>query len=305
MRVVVFGGSGTVGAPLLRELAREHSVTAVSRSERADDGGVAWARADAGERDQVERALEGAEVVYYLVHSLGQDDFEERDRRNAENVAAAAAAAGVRQIVYLGGLGDDSPDLSEHLRSRRETGELLAAGPVPVTTLQAAVVIGRGSAGFETIVSLIDRLPAMIMPRWGSVPTQPIALRDVVRYLAGVCGREETFGKTYDVGGPEVVSYREMIERVGRIRGKQRPILQVPVLSPRLSSLWLALVTPVTAGVARPLVDGLRNETVMREDSIRRLVPFEPTPFDEAVRLALSGEPGGSSSASGRPSTTS
>ena len=305
MRVVVFGGSGTVGEPLLRELAAEHEVVAVSRSERTGGDGVEWARADVGRRDEVEGVLERADVVYYLVHSLGQDDFEERDRRGAENVARAAEAAGVRQIVYLGGLGDDSPDLSEHLRSRRETGEALASGSVPVTTLQAAVVIGRGSAGFETIVSLIDRLPAMIMPRWGSVPTQPIALRDVVRYLAGVCGREEAFGKTYDVGGPEVVSYREMIERVGRIRGKERPIVQVPVLSPRLSSLWLALVTPVTAGVARPLVDGLRNETVMREDSIRRLVPFEPTPFDEAVRLAFSDEPGGPSSASGPPSKTS
>ena len=287
MRVVVFGGSGTVGGELLKELARDHEVTAVSRRDRRDDGGIRWVKADVGSRDSVARAVEGAQVVYYLVHSLGQDDFEERDRAGAANVAAAAEAGGASQIVYLGGLGDDSPELSEHLRSRRETGEILARGSVPVTTLQAAVVIGPGSTGFETIVSLVDRLPAMVMPRWGSVPTQPIALRDVVRYLAGVCGREETFGKTYDVGGPEVLSYREMVVRVARIRGRRRPIVQVPVLTPRLSSLWLALVTPVTADVARPLIDGLRNETVMREDAIRKLIPFEPTPFDDAVRIAL------------------
>ena len=287
MRVVVFGASGTVGGPLLDELAREHEVTAVSRRARDDAGGVRWVEADVGKRGDVDRALAGAEVVYYLVHSLGQDDFEERDRRNAENVARAAEEAGARQIVYLGGLGDDSPDLSGHLRSRRETGELLAGGSVPVTSVQAAVVIGPGSAGFETIVSLVDRLPAMIMPRWVSVPTQPIALRDVVRYLVGVCGVEAAFGKTYDVGGPDVLSYREMVERVARIRGRRRPIVEVPVLTPALSSLWLALVTPVTSKVARPLVDGLRNETVVRDDSIRALVPFEPTPFDEAVRIAL------------------
>lgn len=287
MRVVVFGGSGTVGGELLKELAGDHEVTAVSRRDRDNEDGIRWVKADVGTRDSVGQALDGAQVVYYLVHSLGQDDFEERDRTGAENIAAAAEAAGASQIVYLGGLGDDSPELSEHLRSRRETGELLAAGSVPVTTLQAAVVIGPGSTGFETMVSLVDRLPAMVMPRWGSVPTQPIALRDVVRYLAGVCGREETFGKTYDVGGPEVLSYREMIVRVGRIRGRRRPIIEVPVLTPRLSSLWLALVTPVTADVARPLIDGLRNETVMREDSIRKLIPFEPTSFDDAVRMAL------------------
>ena len=148
-------------------------------------------------------------------------------------------------------------------------------------------MVGEGSAAFETVVALVDRLPVMIAPRWVSTPTQPVALEDAVRYLAGVAGREEGFGETYDVGGPEVMTYREMIERVARLRGKRRTIIEVPVLTPFLSSLWLHLITPVGASVARPLVEGLRNPTVARDERIRELVPFEPTPFDEAASDAL------------------
>ena len=149
------------------------------------------------------------------------------------------------------------------------------------------MVVGADSAAFETILALVDRLPAMVCPRWVSTPTQPIAIDDVVRYLAAVCGREECFGESYDVGGPEVMTYREMIERIGRIRGRRTLIVEVPVLTPRLSSYWLHLVTPVGASVARPLIEGLRNATVVRDDRIRQLVPFEPTPFEAAVRGAL------------------
>ena len=156
-----------------------------------------------------------------------------------------------------------------------------------MTTLRAAVVVGRGSAGFETIVALVDRLPVMVAPRWVSTPTQPIALDDIVRYLAGVASLPETVGETFDVGGPEVMTYREMIERVGRLRGRRPLIVEVPVLSPRLSSLWLHLVTPVRAGVARPLVEGLRNPTVAREDRIRSLLPIQLTAFDDAARAVL------------------
>jgi uncharacterized protein YbjT (DUF2867 family) len=149
------------------------------------------------------------------------------------------------------------------------------------------MVVGPGSAAFETIRALVDRLPAMVCPRWVSTPTQPIALRDVVAYLAGVCGSDAALGRAFDVAGPEVMTYRGMIERIARVRGKRLPIVEVPVLSPRLSSWWLHLVTPVNASVARPLVDGLKTPTVAREDAIRELVPIEPTPFDDAVRLAL------------------
>ncbi len=287
MNVVVFGASGTIGGPLLAELASEHDVVAVSRNERRDAGDVTWKMADATDRDSVARVLEGVDVAYYLVHSLGSADFEEQDLRAAETTAREAERAGVMQLVYLGGLGDDSADLSAHLRSRRETGKRLASTSVPVTTLRAAMVVGRGSAAFETIVALVDRLPAMVTPRWVSTRTQPIALPDVIAYLSGVCGLEPALGGQYDVGGPEVMTYREMIERIARLRGKHPIIVEVPVLTPRLSSLWLHLVTPVRAGVARPLIEGLRNETVAYDDQIRRLLPIELTPFDVAAREAL------------------
>ena len=287
MKVVVFGATGTIGRPLVDALAQEHDVTAVSRRVHSVGDGVTWAVADAKDADSVARVLEGADVAYYLVHSLGAADFEAEDLKAAETTAQAAERAGVRQLVYLGGLGDDSPDLSAHLRSRRETGRRLASTSVPVTTLRAAIVIGRDSAAFETIVSLVDRLPAMITPRWVSTRTQPIALEDVVAYLAGVCGREEAVGQELDAGGPEVMTYREMMERIAVLRGKRPFIVEVPVLTPYLSSLWLHVVTPVKAGIARPLIEGLRNETVAHDDRIRELVPIELTPFDVAVREAL------------------
>ena len=291
MRVAVVGATGVVGRARGPALARAHDVVAVSRGAGGSPlDRVHWTAADATRRSELEPALRGADVVYHLVHSLGAKDFEERDRLAADSVAAAAEAAGARQIVFLGGLGDDGDHLSDHLRSRAETGRRLAAGSVPVTTVRSAVVVGRGSAAFETIVALVDRLPAMICPRWVTTRTQPIALADVVRYLAGVAGREEAFGAAYDAAGPEVMTYREMIERVARLRGRRPLIVEVPFLTPRLSSLWLHLVTPVKAGVARPLVDGLRNETVAGDETIRALVPFRLTPFDEAARDAVAGE---------------
>ena len=285
MKVTVFGSTGVVGRALL-PLLDEHDVTAVSRSQR-DEPGARWIVADAATGEGITEALEGAEVVYYLVHSLGSRDFEEQDRAAAENVAREAAAAGVEQIVYLGGLGADNPDASSHLRSRRETGERLASAGVPVTTLRAAMIVGKGSAAFETILGLVKRLPVMITPSWVSTPTQPLALDDVARYLAGVCGNERTYGEGYDAGGPEVMTYRQMIERIARLLGREPRIVEVPVLTPYLSALWLNLITPVNASVARPLVEGLRNPTIAREERIRELIPLELTPFDEAARQAL------------------
>jgi uncharacterized protein YbjT (DUF2867 family) len=288
MRVVVFGATGTVGEALLPALAGDHEVTAVSRA--ADEGvrhTVRWVRGDVEDGESVARALEGAEAAYYLVHSLGTTGFEDRERRTADNLTRAAEKAGLRQIVYLGGLGDDSDNLSPHLRSRRETERRLASGSVPVTTLRAGMVVAKGSAAFETIAALVDRLPVMILPRWAKTPTQPIALADVVRYLAGVCGKADAFGQTYDVAGPDVMSYAEMISRISRLKGKAPYLVEVPVLTPWLSALWIELVTPARADVARPLVEGLRNPTVAKEERIREVVPFELTRFDDAARAAL------------------
>jgi uncharacterized protein YbjT (DUF2867 family) len=287
VKITVLGATGVVGRALLPLLASDNELVAVSRSPQATREGVRWVEGDVGSADDVARAIEGSEVVYYLVHSLGSRDFEQQDRVGAENVATACERAHVKQIIYLGGLGDDDPTASPHLRSRRETGERLSAGAVPVTTLRAAMIVGRGSAAFETIVALVDRLTMMITPSWVSTPTQPIALDDVSRYLAGVCCDRAAFGESFDAGGPEVMTYRQMMERIAVLRGRRPWILEVPVLTPRLSSLWLHLVTPVGASVSRPLIEGLKTPTIAREERLRTLVPFELTSFDDAARLAF------------------
>ena len=288
MKIAVFGATGTVGQALVPLLAEQHEVVAISRRPHEPTNGVEWAVADASDAASLRKVFDGVDLAYYLVHSLGSSDFEQRDRVAAENVAREAERAGLRQLVYLGGLGDESPELSRHLRSRAETADVLASGSVPVTTLRAAMVIGAGSAAFETIVALVDRLPGMICPRWVSTRTQPIALADIAAFLAGAAGRDDMLGQSFDAGGPDVMTYRGMMERVARIRGKRPLIVEVPVLSPRLSSYWLHLVTPVQADVARPLIEGLRTETVAHDDRLRQLVPASLTPFDDAARAALS-----------------
>jgi uncharacterized protein YbjT (DUF2867 family) len=286
--IAVLGATGVIGRSLVPALARDGEVVAVSRHpEELARKTVRAVAADITDAAQVRHALDGSSIVYYLVHSLGSPEFAERDLAAASTVAREAERADVAQIVYLGGLGDDGEHLSPHLRSRIETARALASSSVPVTTLRAAVVVGKGSAGFETIVALVDRLPAMIAPRWVSTPTQPIALDDVIRFLAGVAGHPDAIGKSFDLGGPEVLTYREMIETIARVRGRRPLIVEVPLLTPRLSSYWLHLVTPVRAGVARPLVEGLRNPTVARDDRIRKLLPFPLTPIEDAVRAAL------------------
>jgi uncharacterized protein YbjT (DUF2867 family) len=288
LKIAVLGATGTIGRALVPLLAQEHDVVAISRRPRSGSDGIRWMQADATDARAMENALEGVDVAYYLVHSLGSSDFEERDKIAAATVARAAAHAGLRQLLYLGGLGDRSPALSRHLRSRAETASVLASGSVPVTTLRAAMVVAPGSAAFETIVSLVDRLPAMICPRWVSTPTQPIALADIIEYLAAAAGADQMFGQSFDAGGPEVMTYRAMIEQVALIRGRHPLIVEVPLLSPRLSSYWLNLVTPVRASVARPLIEGLRNPTVAQDDRLLELIPLRLTPFDQAARAALS-----------------
>lgn len=288
MRVVVVGATGTIGRPLVRALSAEHDVVGVARTPpKATDDEVEWLAADATDTAAMRRALDGAEVVYHLVHSLGSDDFETLDRAAATAVVAGAAAGGARQIVYLGGLGEGADDLSPHLRSRAETAAILKAGPIPVTTLRAAMIVGAGSAAFETILALVERLPVMICPRWVSVATQPIAVADVLAVLVGVCGNEAAYDQTFDLGGPEVMTYRTMMERVARLRGKRPILIEVPFLTPWLSSLWLHLVTPASVAVARPLVEGLRVPTIAQDDQVWDLVAVRRTSFDEAIRSAL------------------
>jgi uncharacterized protein YbjT (DUF2867 family) len=288
MRVGIVGATGTIGLPLVQALSMTHEVTAVARTPTPEECiGVEWVAADATDAEALRGALEGADVVYHLVHSLGSGDFEALDRAAASAVATAAAAAGARQVVYLGGLGDESADLSPHLRSRAETAKILASGPVPVTTLRAAMIVGAGSAAFETILALVNRLPVMICPRWVSVETQPVALADVVSALVGVCGNEAAYAQTFDLGGPEVMTYRAMMERVAGRRGKHPILIEVPLLTPRLSSLWLYLVTPASVSVARPLVEGLRVPTIAHDHRIWELVGVQRMTFDDAISATL------------------
>jgi uncharacterized protein YbjT (DUF2867 family) len=288
MKVLVAGSSGFVGrrlCPALREAG--HEVRAMTRHPETYHGVGEPVRGDVHDADSLADALAGCEAAYYLVHSLDDADFEQRDADAARTFARAAADAGVRRIVYLGGLGDDADDLSAHLRSRREVEELLGSCGVPVTTLRAGIIIGHGGISWELTRQLVEHLPAMITPRWVRTRTQPIAVADVVRYLVGVLDVEETEGRAFDIGGPDVLEYVEMLRRVAAIQGRWTVIVPVPLLSPQLSSYWLSLVTDVDVQTGRSLIDSMSNEVVVRDDSIRKLVPFDPMDYDDAVLQAL------------------
>lgn len=233
--------------------------------------------------------LDGIDCAYYLVHSMagGRAGFERRDREAAGNFTRAAERAGVRRVIYLGGLGETGDQLSEHLRSRLEVADILHAGKFSTTFLRAAVIVGAGGASFELVRGLVKRLPVMITPRWVSTKCQPIAVNDVISYLAGCLADERTAGRTFDIGGPEVMTYREMMERFARLEGKRLYIIPVPVLTPRLSSYWVALFSPVPPSVSMPLIEGLGNEVVCRDNSIRDLIPLQLTNYDDAIRQAL------------------
>ncbi len=234
-------------------------------------------------------AVAHIDTAYYLVHSMGggREGFERRDRDAANNFVAAAEKAGVRRVIYLGGLGETGEGLSEHLRSRLEVAEILKGGSFATTFLRAAVIIGAGGASFELVRSLVKRLPVMITPRWVNTRSQPIAAEDVISYLVGCLGDERTAGKTFDIGGPDIISYRDMMLRFAALQGKHLWIIPVPLLTPRLSSYWVALFSPVPPSVSMPLIEGLANEVVCREDSIRTLIPIRLTPYDEAIKRAL------------------
>jgi uncharacterized protein YbjT (DUF2867 family) len=288
VRLVVAGASGFVGrrlCPALEEAG--HEVVAMTRRPDAYVGAGRPARADVHDAASLDGALRGADAAYYLVHSLDDPDFRRRDAAAARAFAAAAGRAGLRRIVYLGGLGDDADDLSAHLRSRREVEQMLGEGGVPVTTLRAGIIVGHGGISWEMTRQLVEHLPAMVTPRWVRTRTQPIAVVDVVRYLVGVLDAPVEGSRTFDIGGPDVLEYVEMLRRVAAIEGRTLLVVPVPLLTPRLSSRWLSLVTDVDVQTGRSLVDSMSNEVVVRDDSIRELVPFEPLDYDDAVLQAL------------------
>jgi len=288
MKVLVAGSSGFVGRRLCPALqAAGHSVQAMTRHPDTYSGAGTPVYGDVHEADSLAAALAGCDAAYYLVHSLGDADFTRRDADAAREFARAAAGAGLGRIIYLGGLGDDGDDLSEHLRSRREVEHLLGSAGVPVTTLRAGIIIGHGGISWEITRQLVEHLPAMITPRWVRTRTQPIAVGDVIRYLVGVLEEPAAEGRTFDVGGPDVLAYVDMLRRVAVIEGRHLWVIPVPLLSPRLSSRWLSLVTNVDVPTGRSLIDSMSNEVVVRDKSIRGLVEFEPMSYDEAVLAAL------------------
>ncbi|KUJ42429.1 NAD(P)-dependent oxidoreductase [Streptomyces sp. NRRL F-5122] len=301
LHCLVTGATGYIGGRLVPELlAAGHRVRCLARSpDRLRDqpwaGDVDVAAADVTRADSVAEAMRDIDVAYYLVHALGSGaDFEETDRRAARIFGEQARDAGVRRIVYLGALtpvGVPERELSPHLRSRSEVGRILLNSGVPTTVLRAAVIIGSGSASFEMLRYLTERLPVMVTPRWVRTRIQPIAVRDVLRLLVGSARMPDDVNRAFDIGGPDVLTYRDMMIGYAEVAGlPHRVVLPVPVLTPRLSSLWVGLVTPVPTSIARPLTESLRHEVVCHENDIARYVPAptgHPIGFDEAVRLAL------------------
>ena len=288
MRVLVAGGTGFVGRRLCPALvAAGHEVVAMTRHPDGYRGPGRAVHGDVHQPRTLTAALSGADAAYYLVHSLDSADFEHRDAAAAQAFGEAAGDAGLRRIVFLGGLGDDSDTLSAHLRSRRAVEGLLGAGGVPVTTLRAGIIVGHGGISWELTRQLVEHLPAMVTPRWVRTRTQPIAIDDVVRYLVAVLELPLDDSRAFDIGGPEVLQYVTMLRRVAEIEQRPLLVLPVPLLTPSLSSWWLALVTDVDTSTGRTLVDSMANEVVVRDDAIRRLVPFEPMSYEQAVRQAL------------------
>ncbi|MEU7018492.1 SDR family oxidoreductase [Streptomyces sp. NPDC046385] len=298
---LVTGASGYIGGRLVPELLdKGYRVRCVARHpDKLRDfpwaGRVETVRGDVTDAASLREAFDGVEVAYYLVHSMASTaHFEDADRLAARTFAAEARAAGLRRLVYLGGLapsGVPDAELSPHMRSRTEVGRILLGSGVPTAVLRAAVVIGSGSASFEMLRYLTERLPVMVTPSWVGSRVQPIAVRDVLRYLVGAAALPPDVSRTFDIAGPDVLTYREMMVRYAEVAGlPKRLIVSVPMLTPRLSSHWIGLVTPVPAALAKPLAESLRHEVVRTEDDITRYVPDgpgEPLTFDESLRLAL------------------
>ena len=306
-RVLVLGATGFIGRRLVNDLLKQNIKARIlvrSTSKAASlfsaDCDIEIISGDVLKGDGLKEALRGIHTAFYLIHSMGgrsilqNTEFAERDKKAAQNFAAAAERAGLKRIIYLGGLGEKNKDLSEHLRSRAEVAEILSSGKSLTTILRAAVIIGAGGASYEMLRYLVERLPVMICPKWINTRIQPIAVQNVIEYLAGCLKNSETAGETFDIGGPEIMTYKMMMHKYAEARGiAKRIIIDVPLLTPTLSAYWVDFVTPISSGIAHPLIKGMKNEVVCRDSRIEQYVPIKKIPFEDAVKRAFAEETSG------------
>ena len=290
--ILVTGSTGFIGSRLLSALIkRGYSVKGLSRNTRNDGKNLKFVKADLFNQNELETALVGIETAYYLVHSMEGDknhwrEFATRERVQAQNFLKAATNAGVKRIIYLGGLVNESLDLSPHMKSRKEVGEILSSGNIPVTQLRASLIIGAGGGSYAMLRYLVERLRIMVCPQWVKSLAQPIAVDDVIEYLIGCMEKPETAGRTFDIGGPERLTYEELMRLYSAYLNKNLFVIQIPFLTTRLSSYWVDLITPVKASLARPLIDSLVHDTVVNDDSIKSIIPIQLKSVREAIHIA-------------------
>lgn len=306
-RVLIIGSTGFVGTRLIPKLVNRNiklrlMVRDLAKASPLIPKGsdIDIVKGDLVANTGLAEALLGIHTAYYLVHSMGgktlfkNEEYAEKDRVAAKNFMSAAETAGLKRVIYLGGLGETSDNLSEHLRSRAEIARIISSGIPRATVLRAAIIIGAGGASYEMLRYLVERLPVMITPKWVETRIQPIAIKDVLEYLVGCLLNAETAGQEFDIGGTEIFTYVEMMQKYAEARGlAKRFIVRVPVLTPMLSAYWVDLVTPISSGIAHPLIEGLRNEVICHDDHIDQYVPITKTPFKDAVLTAFAEEKDG------------
>jgi uncharacterized protein YbjT (DUF2867 family) len=290
--ILVTGSTGFIGSKLVDRLtSMGYSVTTMSRKKSSDTNLIKHVQADALDFDSLKIALVGIEVAYYLLHSMEGDkkhwkEFADRERRQAQNFLNAASEAGVKRIIYLGGLVNDSLELSQHMRSRKEVGDILSSGKIPVTQLRASLIIGASGGSYTMLRYLVERLRVMVCPKWVKTMAQPIAIDDVITYLIGCLNAPESVARTFDIGGPEKLTYEQLMRQYSAYLNKNLFVIQIPFLTPRLSSYWVDLITPVKASLARPLIDSLVHDTTVRDDSITKIIPFHLKSVSDAIDIA-------------------
>ena len=290
--ILVTGASGFIGKKLLNKLTDSgFTVTAMSRSKYPDTENVKRVQADAFDVDSLTAATDGIETAFYLLHSMEGSkkewaEFANREKQQAQNFLKAATDSGVKRIIYLGGLVNEGLELSKHMKSRHDVGKILASGNIPVTELRASVIVGAEGGSYAMLRYLVERLPLMVCPKWVKSQTQPIAVQNVVDYLVGAMKNPDTSGKILEIGGPDIMTYEQLMRLYSSILNRNLNVIQIPFLTPRLSSYWIDLVTPVKASLARPLVDSLVHDSIVKDDTAQKLIPVQLAHMTQAIQIA-------------------